>query len=545
MIWTGYRPESFLPEFPEKYTCDAVVIGAGPNGLITAAYLVKAGLKVVVCERRYEMGGGLATEEILFPGHLTHTHAIYHMMVDYIPPIRDLPLQDHGLTWIKPQTQTAMVFSDGSSLILFRMLQDSKDSIGKFSLKEADRFEKTFRLWRQMVEEILAPATYLPPLPPMEFTQALGKTELGRSLLKISEQSPWEIITQEFFEPRLVALLLYLVGMWGVDLEEEGMGFMVPLLVVRGTQKYSCYGGSHRFASALGREIIRGGGLILDNAEVVRILRRNGAVEGVELKDGKQIQAKVVISSLPPPLTFFQLLNFSELESPIREELEPLKEWQWDKWSFFTMHAVSDTPPDWISDDPRVNEAYMVISGCDSPEEVRDYFRAVKEGKIPATLGHATCQTLYDDTLSRFSKHVTLFQMCVPYEFPWEKERAFLEEKVIKALEERGRLKPLQVQSETPLDIERRIASMVRGSIKHGDYTPLQMGHFRPCESCSSSRTPVSGLYLCGASTYPGGLIIGGPGYICAQTVLHDLGKTPPFPFPEHIKKFQENYLKE
>ena len=117
-----YRPPELpVPEWPDSISYDAVIIGAGPNGLIAGAYLAKAGMKVCVVERRYEIGGGLATEEILFPGHYSNPHAIYHMMVDYMPPMRDLGLDKHGLNFVSPNAQTAAVFDDGTSLLLCRM----------------------------------------------------------------------------------------------------------------------------------------------------------------------------------------------------------------------------------------------------------------------------------------------------------------------------------------------------------------------------------------------------------------------------------------
>lgn len=534
-------------EFPAESDWDVIIIGAGPNGLMTAAYLAKAGLRVVVVERRYEIGGGLVTEEILFPCYYSNAHVIYHLMVDYMPVLKDFDLDRHALVWIKPNAQTAMVFEDGKSLLLTHMLEDTKDSIRKYSFKDAISFGKMMRVWEKIVSDIVAPATYVPAMPPLELSIALQRTEIGREMLELTENSPLEIINDAFEDDRVRALMLYASCMWGLDPRESGVGFFVPLLLNRGMNKCYCYGGSHKFAGALVREIVGAGGTIMDAAEVTKIIMENGHVTGVETAEGRVLRSKVVISSLDPKITFLELVGGENLPATLKESVE---EWKYDKWSYDTLHIVTEEPPVYECDDPWVNESFMVILGFEGTEQILAHWDNVVGGKVGDNFGgHATCETYFDPNLSRMpDKHISFFQMHAPYDIEggWEKRTKELEEAMLakwqKAAPNITKDKIVKLVSETPVEIERRL-NMRRGSIKHGDYSPTQLGYFRPNTECSNHKTPVEGLYMCGASTYPGGLVLGGNGYLAANRVAEDLGVTKWWkPTPE-MERYIKTYL--
>ncbi|MCE7882716.1 MAG: NAD(P)/FAD-dependent oxidoreductase, partial [Actinobacteria bacterium ATB1] len=340
------HPQSFFSEFPIESEWDVVVIGAGPNGLMTAAYLAKAGLKVVLVERRYEIGGGLATEEILFPGYYSNIHAVYHMMVDFMPVLADFDLRKHGVVWIKPNLQTSMVFPDGKSLLLTRMIEDTVDSIHKFSTNDAVNFGRIMREWRKISAEIVAPATYIPPMPPIDMIEAMGRTELGQQMLELSEMSPLEIVTENFEDDRVRALMLYVTCMWGLDPRETGVGFFVPLLLDRAMNKCYCQGGSHKLASGLAREFVKNGGTILDSSQVNNIVVEDGAVTAVELWEGRTLHAKTVASSLDPQTTFSDLVGAENLPGELKEAVD---RWEWDKWSYTTLHVASEEAPRHVS----------------------------------------------------------------------------------------------------------------------------------------------------------------------------------------------------
>ncbi len=545
------HPQSFFSEFPIESEWDVVVIGAGPNGLMTAAYLARAGLKVALVERRYEIGGGLATEEILFPGYYSNIHAVYHMMVDFMPVLRDFDLREHGVVWIKPNQQTSMVFEDGTSLQLTRMLEDTVDSIHKFSTRDAVAFGELMRTWRKLSREVIAPATYIPPMAPLDMIEAMQRTELGEQMLELSEQSPLEIITSNFENDRVRALMLYVSCMWGLDPNESGVGFFVPLLLDRGMNKAYCQGGSHKLASSLAKEVVRNGGVILDSSQVNNIIVSDGRVTGVELWEGRTLHAPVVASSLDPETTFLDLVGPENLPGHLKEDVS---RWELDKWSYTTVHVATNEPPAYISRDPSVRDSFMTIVGIESTEQLLAHWAAVQAGDIDmdAFGGHTTWQTQYDPHLSRVpGKHVSFFQRHAPYDNPGGGEDR--RDGVAEARREKWRRGDpngggdniLMTAAETPEDIEIRMPNMRRGSIKHGDYNPLQLGSYRPNQDCSGTDTPIEGLYVCGASTYPGGLVIGGPGYLAAGRIADDMGVERWWtPTPE-MEKYTRTYLEE
>ena len=541
------HPQCFIPEFPPESEWDVVVIGAGPNGLMTAAYLQKAGLKVVLVERRYEIGGGLATEEILFPGYYSNIHAVYHLMVDYMPVLRDFDLARHGLVWIKPNLQTSMVFEDGKSLTLARMQEDTADSIHKFSTKDAIAFGKTMRTWRRLVREIVVPATYLPPMAPIDVTMAIQKTDIGKEMLELTEQSPLDIINNTFENDRVRALFLYVSCMWGLDPRETGMGFFVPLLIDRGMNKCYCQGGSHKLGNSLAREFVLAGGTILDS-QVNNIIMQNGTVKGVELWEGRTLHSNVVISSLDPHTTFLDLVGSENLPEDLKDMVES---WKWDKWSFNTLHVASKEAPKYASDHPWVDESFMTIFGFESTEQILAHWDNVVAGKVDTNSfgGHSTCETFWDSHLARKPGQVSFFQMHAPYDIEggWESRGKELEEAMLakwqKAAPNMKKENIIMTSLETPEDIEIRMPNMRRLDQTRRLQTRAA-GLFPPQPGMFDHETPIDGLYVCGASVYPGALVIGGPGYLAANKVAEDMDVKKWWkPTPE-MEKYSKTYLR-
>lgn len=538
-----------MQEFPDESQWDVVIIGGGPNGLIAGTYLASTGLKVVLCERRYEIGGGLATDEIVYPCYSSNPHVVYHMLVDLMPVLRDFNLDGPSLTWIKPNAQMGMVFEDGKSLLLTNMLADSKDSISKFSFKDAVKFGTLMTRWRRVVSDIIGPATFIPPMAPIEISMAMQRTKVGQEMLELVEQSPLDLVMHNFENDRVRTLLLYTMCVWGLDPRETGVGMLAALYLDRMVNKCYCYGGSHKFAGALAREFVKHGGLILEHAPVDKILIEKGRAVGVRLAEGRTLRSKVVMSTLDPHTTWFDMVGKQNVPESIRESIEG---WKYDKWSFNTLHVASYEKPQYKCDDPWINESFIVVFGAESTDQLLKHWDNVMAGKIDTKnfAGHATCQSLFDPFLSDIpGRNVSFFQMHAPYDLEggWEKRGPEIREAILRKWEKfapnMNAKNIIGTSQETPVDIEIRFPNMRRGAIKHGDYRPIQLGCFRPNQECCTTRTPLEGLYTCGASNYPGGLVLGGPGYLGANKVCEDLGVKKWWkPTPE-MERYIKTYL--
>jgi len=530
---------------------DVIVIGAGHNGEAIAAYLSKAGLKVLLLERRLEVGGGLAAEEATKVGFLHNIHSIYHMAVDFAPPYQDLNLQELGVRYVYPDAQVAFPLKDGRAILLYADPEQTARSISKLSEKDGVAYKRVYVKYKQYTDEIIIPATYVPPMPGADQIALLEKTDLGSEFLELSERTPLDVVNELFVDERVKALMLYLITMWGLQYDLPGLGYLIPLYFNRATNYRLCVGTSHKLSSALTRAIYLNGGMILDNAEVVKIIVEGGEAKGVELADGRRIVAsKAVVSTLDPPQTFLRLVGKENLDEDFVNEVEG---WEWEQLSLFTAHLALKEPPKYTAslNNPDVDRALLCIIGFETVDELTKAVDDARQGKLTHIVGNATCPTLFDPTQAPKGFHTALFENpYTPYDLAevgaegWDRVRLDYLERCLNLWRQYA---PningeniLKASAYTPLDIERKLSTMVKGSIKHGAYIPTQMGYFRPNMRCSQYRTPIKKLYVGGASTYPGGLITFGPGYNAVNALAEDLGIKKWWKEPEYITKARE-----
>ncbi|MBI2862038.1 MAG: NAD(P)/FAD-dependent oxidoreductase, partial [Chloroflexi bacterium] len=514
----------------------------------------KAGLKVMVLEKRLEAGGGLATEEIALAGYYSNTHSIFHMMVDYAPPYQDLKMAEYDVDYIYPSLQVALPLLDGRCLGLYTDPKKTCESIARFSQKDAQTYSELHAKLKGYMSEFLGPATYVPPVPALEQAARLEETPMGKELMHYSEKSPRDIVFGLFENEVVRTMMLYLACHWGLHYDIEGVGYLALLYLDRATNYRLCRGGSHRVSQAMYKVIHENGGVVLGSKLIKRVIVDGGAAKGVELHDGTVFESnKAVMSSLDPHQTWFKLVGKDKLDKDFVESLEM---WRWEKWSLMQMHSGIEEPgPKFkaAAGDSEIDKAYLYLLGCETPNDLINQWDAIERGELmdkPSFI--ASFPSVHDDLMCPAGHSVSLFSQMVPYDLKdggaekWYnlKFKEGLLDKYFGIVSEYApniNNKTLMWgKVHTPIDFSNRFLDMVKGSIKQGEYHPLQMGYFRPNSECSTTRTPVKNLYMCGSSVHPGGLITFGPGYLGANAVAEDLGVAKWWKEPESVTRAKQ-----
>jgi phytoene dehydrogenase-like protein len=533
-------------------TYDGIIIGGGPNGLTTAAYMARAGLKVLVLERRMEIGGGLATEKVTIPGWIHNTHAVYNMMVDYAPVFQDLGLIDeYKLDFVRPDLVMTMPLSDGRAVCLYADPQKTAANFAHFSKADAEAYLEMHRHYTELTSNFLAPATYERPHPAIQAVETLQRTEIGRAVNELSEKTPRQIVNSWFESEHIRGLMLYAACFWGLDYDLEGVGFLVPLMLERASNYQLLKGGSHQLSNRLSKDIYAHGGMILGSQLIKRFIIEGDRAVGVELEDGTVYRAsKFVASSLDPHQTFMEYVGEQHLDEDF---VTRVKDWEWDTWSLNGVHLALEVPPDFTAArwNPDVNKAFVYVLGYDTDEDVIDHYDAIFAGELLADAGFNACfPSVHDPYQAPPGKASGLLSEHAPYKLYDGGAEAWYRIREEHANELQATLRsyaPNMTEDNivwrylsTPKDVENKFRNMVHGSIKHGAYKPLQMGYLRPNEDCSHNRTPIDGLYVCGASVFPGGMVTFGPGYCAALTLAEDLGLDKWWQEPAHVTRARQ-----
>jgi phytoene dehydrogenase-like protein len=522
---------------------DAIVVGGGHNGLTAAAYLALGGLRTLVLERREIVGGCCVTEEIAPGCRASTTSYIASMLRPEV--IRDLDLPAHGLRMIPCDPALLVPFPDGSALPWWADRSRTVQEIARLSPADA----KTFLA---MDEELKRLARYLQPFflepPPDVGARGLAR---WRELWRVGRR--FRAITGE----EIAGMVSFLTGSLGDFLDRRYESEKVKTLLLANSL-YGKHGGPYQPGTALGLlfHLLSGGehqvqgfyGHVLGGmgaitqamassaralgveirtaSPVARIDARDGRVRGIVLENGTEVAAPIVLSNADPKRTFLTLVEASQLPEDFRARVRAIKmDGPCAKVNFVLSEEprVEGMPRDWPASQRAL---FTLVPSLAFAERSYD---ASKRGEIPEDLWvDCVVASNVDPSLAPKGRHVmTCFVQYVPYrlrEGDWDSRREDLGDRVLQMI---GRYAPnvpgsvVSRQVLTPLDLERTYG-LTEGNIFHGDLSLEQLFFLRPVAGWSGYRTPIRGLYLCGAGAHPGGGVTGAPGHNAARQALRD-----------------------
>lgn len=518
---------------------DGIVLGTGHNGLVLQAYLARAGVRCLALDRAAVAGGGLATvENPRCPGFLHNTHSFFHRALTAMPWFEDLELTRHGVEYIEPELNVALVLRDGRVLKWWRDSERTLESAAEFSQRDAVILRRWMAEFEPIVRTFVTPEARSAPLPVAERTRFLEKTAQGRRLLEVSRLSPLEFVMGEFENEVIQAGLLFFNGLREVDLRLPGFGHSIPSLLASPHKAQMCVGGSAALARGLIRDIREHGGEVRCGESLKRLLVENERVVGVELEDGEQIRAsRFVASGLNPQQTLLDLLPAAAVPEAVRNRA---RDFRYNIIApLFALNLALTEPPQYraLDQHPELADALMVILGLESVQQFHQIVEAHEVGRIPTTVAWGACPTRFDPSQAPRGGHTAFLWEKVPYSLACDPEawRAQGPEHARQLLSFWSEFAPnlrrhgvvLDSFHTTPLDTVSTLPNMHAGDLLVGSFAHDQVGDQRPFPGAGGYRTPIPGLYLCGGSTHPGGNVTGLCGYNAARVIVNDLGMDP------------------
>ena len=517
---------------PLERSYDGIVIGAGHHGLILGAYLARAGLDILVVERRLAYGGGLTTREVIAPGFYHNLHSINHFHISETPWFKDLGLDDK-VTYITPRYEFGQAHRDRTALVLGRDLDETVANVARFSARDA----ATFREWNRRAEaitaQILLPERFSEPLPQSEREDLLSRTAMGRDFLAATRRQPLDLVGELFENEHVRLLMLFKISLFGTWLTDtlsktSPMGSVIRAFDLK-TGYQLCQGGSFNLARALMETFIASGGTFAPQAHVERIVIEGGRATGIALADGRSVRARAfVASTIDVHQTFETMIGRAQLPEHFCRKLDGFR---YTPWTIFGLHLALHESPHFAAArfDPNVNRALKWSIGADTMAELASAHQDVQAGRVPKIVQFgAGPLSLIDPTQAPPGKHTTYAWHVMPLdpnigERSYEDFKAEFADAIIATW---ARYCPNMTAKNvigsyvyTAREYTREIVNMREGDIFMGAFNAEQVmyNHF-------GYRTPVPNLYMAGSPCHPGGAISGGAGYIAASLIARDLG---------------------
>jgi phytoene dehydrogenase-like protein len=518
---------------------DVVIVGGGHNGLACATYLAKAGLDVLVLERRGVVGGAAVTEEP-WPGYRVSTASyVVSLMPDRIVDELELKRFGYEVSIIAPDY--FVPFPDGTSLTLWGDMARDVENIARLSRKDADAyvgfdryFERVARLLKDLLY-VVPPNLSLRDLPAWAVTVGRFRRWTGRDvaeMVRLFTMSAADFLDEWFEDERVKGALATqaIIGAWCGPMTPGSAYVLMHHWIGEIDGHFGAWGwvkgGMGGVSEAMRRAAQEAGAQIRTGAGVQRIaIVGSGRAVGVELEDGTLVRAKRVVSNAHPTTTYLDLVGPDRLPDEVVRDIRRFR----SRSGSVKVHlAVSELPtfPSWDQDGSPHRGLVATSPSMEYLERAFDDAKYGRASEHPYT--EIVFPTAHEPELAPEGKHLVIgFSQYGPYELrdgSWETEREAYGTRVIAEFERHApgfadSVERMEVLA--PADIERRFG-LLGGNIMQGELTPDQMFSFRPIPGYGDYRTPIEGLYLCGGGTHPGGGVMGIPGRNASTMVLKD-----------------------
>ncbi|KAM3094814.1 beta-carotene ketolase CrtO [Phormidesmis sp. 146-12] len=531
---------------------DLIIIGAGHNALVCAAYLLKAGYRVLLLEKNSIPGGAATTEELMpdvAPGFRFNPCAIDHLFIHLGSVVQELELSKYGLEYLFCDPVVFCPHPDGKYFLAHRSVEETCAEIARYSPRDAQKYAEFTDFWQRVIRML----TPLFNAPPKSIVDMAGNYDISKlkdlfSLMGSGDQtldfirtmftSPLDVINEYFDSEFLKAPLARLAAELSTPPSQKNMAVGSIMMSLRHNPGMARpKGGTGALTAAIVRCVQDLGGEIKTDQSVKTVLVDEGRAVGVRLANGQEYRAKVgVVSSLDAQRLFLQLMEPGDVDAALRDRIS--RRITNHNEAILKIDCALSEAPRFVNHNHRDEYLIGSVLIADSVAQVELAHTDPNIGRIPLEdpSMYVVVPTMRDPSMAPEGKHTLWIEFFVPYQIAgaegtglkgtdWTEElKNKVADRVLDKLSDYApnvKSSMIARRVESPPELEERIG-VLKGNYYHLDMTFDQMMFFRPLPELANYRAPIEGLFLTGAGTHPGGSISGIPGRNCARVILQD-----------------------